>query len=375
MPLPRSKVIDRDDFASPELRPYLREVNEQEAVRYGAGANDIVPDFRQWQYAMALRTLDAEGCAMHGRWVAGIGAGTEATIFALARRGVLVFAVDRYLQQSVWSDVAPAGMLIDPSRYSARDVPRGRIVPVHSSAQRLNLPSNSFDGVFCNGLLEHVGSLDDVALAAREIARILKPGGVASIATEFRLEGPADRHGFDDDVILFTPELLRRYVVESSGLVLREPLELRQSDATFETRSTVADFLDRGSVVHGLEEKRCVQPNLVLYHEGFLFCALVLTLHKDREAAHFTGGEAQRGALARIETENIVLAGALERSQRAVQEAKAPAKSHALFGEVERLRTELDWLHAAYDRSNAWKHWRVMLPARLVYRRLKRWRA
>src|SRR5512144_49067 len=123
MPLPLSKVIDLDDFQAPELRPYLREVNEQEAARFGSSPDDIVPDSKQWECAMALRALDGSGCASRGKMGAGIGAGTEATIFALARRAALVFPVDRYLQRTVWSDVAPAGMLIDPSRYCVLDVP------------------------------------------------------------------------------------------------------------------------------------------------------------------------------------------------------------------------------------------------------------
>jgi len=45
-----------------------------------------------------------------------------------------------------------------------------------------------------------------------------------------------------------------------------------------------------------------------------------------------------------------------------------------LFGEVERLRTENDALRSLYDRSNAWKQWRALRPARFVYRRIKRWR-
>jgi SAM-dependent methyltransferase len=374
MPLPLSKVIDLEDFESPELRPYLREINEQEAARFGSAPDDIVPDSKQWECAMALRVLDRNGFATSGRMVAGIGAGTEATIFALARRGCLVFPVDLYLQRTVWSDVAPAGMLIDPSRYCVLDVPQGHIIPVHSSALKVNLPSNSFDAVFSSGSIEHFGSLDNVALAAREIGRILKPGGVASIATEFRLDGPDDRRWFDDNVILFTPQLLERYIVEPSGLVLREPLAVRQSDTTFETRHNLVDFLQRAQIVHGIEEKRAVYPNLVLYHEGFLFCSVVLTLYKDRDVPDTTQTQARARAEVEVAEENAALSAALERFQRTPDQPNVPAESHALFGEVARLRAEADWLRAEYERSNAWKKWTAMRPARFVYRRIKRWR-
>lgn len=373
MPLPRSKVIDFADFESAELRPYLREINAHEAARFGASADDIARDSKQWEWAMALRALDLAGAAAPGRMVAGIGAGTEATIFALARRQALVFAVDRYLGRSAWSDVAPAGMLIDPPRYSVLETPRGHVIPIHSDALRLNLPSNTFDGVFSSGVLEHLGSLDNVAHAAREIGRILKPGGVASIATTLRLEGPPDRVGFADELILFTAELLERHVVAPSGLVLPEPIALDQSPRTFESRHNLVDFVTRAQLVHALAEKRAIHPNLVLYHDGFLFCPVVLTLYKERALSDdVADDQAGAGIEAEIAAQNAALGASLERFQRMMDEGNVPPESHLLFGEVERLRTENDALRGALDRANAWKHWRVLRPARFVYQRMRR---
>lgn len=376
MSLPLSKTIDVEDFASPELLPYLREINEQEAIRFGSTPDDIVPDSKQWECAMALLALDRAGAASEGSLVAGIGAGTESTIFALARRNAFVFPVDRYLHRTVWSDVAPAGMLIDPAQYCLLEVPQGHVIPVNSSAMKLNLASDTFDAVFSSGSIEHFGSLEHVALAAREIGRVLRPGGVASIATEFRLDGPDDRRWFDDNVILFTPQMLERYIVEASGLALREPLVTDQSDKTFETRHNLVDFLKHAQTVHCLEEKRAVYPNLVLYHDGFLFCSVVLTLYKDRPLPALSPNQAEiaRRVNVQVAEENAALAAGLEKYQRTADSAEGAPHSHLLFGEVERLRAENDALRAAYDRANAWKHWPVMRPARFVYRRVKRWR-
>jgi SAM-dependent methyltransferase len=374
MPLPSSKLIDCEDFASPALRPLLAEINEQDALGFGTPRGDVVPDARQWQWAMALRALDEAGVAGDGHWIAGIGAGTEATTFALARRGAHVVAVDRYLARTPWSAAAPAGMLVDPARHCLLDMPRGHVIAVHSNAVRLNLPSSAFDGVFCCGTLEHLGSFDAVALATREIARILKPGGVAVIATEMRIDGPSDLDGFHDDVLLFTSALIQRHVVEASGLVLRTPLDLRQSDATFESRSAVADFVERASTVQCLDEKRAQPPGLVLYHEGFLFCPVVLTLHKDGEVPLRPETEAERDVLAQAAAEDTAVLRELEAGQREAPKPDRVPESHPLFGEVERLRNEIAMLHEMYDRSNAWKAWRVMRPARYVYRGIKRWR-
>lgn len=375
MQLPPSKVIDIEDFSAPDLRPYLLEINEQEAARFGSSQDVLVPDSKQWESAMALRTLDEACCASAGRLVAGIGAGTDTTIFALARRGAIVFPVDSYLQGTAWSDVAPAGMLVDAARYCPLKIPTGHVIPVHSSALEINLPSSMFDAVFSCGSIEHLGSLKAVSLAAREIGRILKPGGVASIATEFRIEGPDDMPWFDDNVILFTPELIQRYIVEPSGLVMREPLDVAQSDRTFEERTNVVDFLQRPDCVHEIEEKRAISPNLVLYDDGFLFCSVTITLHKDRGGNSPLEREGLREEHAAVAAQRTALIAELERFQRNPGRAEVWSSGDVASGEIERLRAEIEWLHHAYQRSNAWKHWWVMRPARFLYRQIKRWRA
>ena len=99
----------------------------------------------------------------------------------------------------------------------------------------------------------------------------------------------------------------------------------------------------------------------------------MLTLYKDR-AVEQTRSDARDRAVSRIAQENQELAASLERFQRTVDGDNAPPESHVLFGEVERLRAENDALRAAYDRVTAWRRWKVMRPARFVYRRVKRWR-
>lgn len=371
MTLSLSKLIEIEDFGKPELRRYLAEINEQESIRFGTSPDDIVEDSKQWECAMALRALDHGGCAQRGRIIAGIGAGTEATIFALARRGAIVFPVDRYLQRTVWSDVSPAGMLVEPARYCALEIPRGHVIPVHSSALELNLPSATFDAVFSSGSIEHFGSLEAVAEASREIGRILKPGGVACIATEFRIDGPNDLPWFDDNVILFTPDLLRRYIVEPSGLTLREPLDISQSEKTFESRTNLVDFLQRANTIHGIEEKRAVYPNLILYHDGFLFCSVAITLHKDRSLREEPTSKERAEMHDFLAQERSALIVALERFQRTSDDGRSGHEANVLASEIQGLRNELAALRSEYERSNAWKRWRVMRPARYVYRRFK----
>jgi hypothetical protein len=207
-----------------------------------------------------------------------------------------VFPTDRYLEQTPWSDVAPAGMMVRPAQYSQYRYSRGAVIPVHSDARVLALPSAFADGVYSAGSIEHFGSLEAVAAAAEEIGRVLKPGGIAVISTEFRLDGPNDRRWFDDGCILFTPELLQDYIVKPSGLELIGEASFDTSQETFDNRVVLFEFLEKAKRVETLTDKRNAYPNLVLYHEGFLFCSVHVALRKAK-----TGTFAATGRSARFE--------------------------------------------------------------------------
>lgn len=275
-----SKVIDLKDFESSLLRPFLEQFAAIEMQHFGIKDIKVIPDSKHWECAMAVRAFEEFGLLKEKNTFAGIGAGTELTTFYLASRGCIAFPCDRYMENTPWSDVAPIGMMLEPQWYSELQFPRGHVIPVNTDARSLRLPSSFFDGIYSSGSIEHFGSLDAVAAATLEIARVLKPGGYASISTEFRLEGPEDRPWFDDNCILFTPQLIDDYVIQPSGLKLVGDLELTPSDETFYTRRQLVDFLESARSIQALADKEAAYPNLVLYHEGFLFCSIHLLLKK-----------------------------------------------------------------------------------------------
>jgi hypothetical protein len=150
-------------------------------------------------------------------------------------------------------------------------------------ARALDFPDNTFDGVYSSGSIEHFGSLENVANAAFEIGRVLRPGGVATIATEFKVGGPPELDGWDPNVILFSPEKLRKWIIDASGLELVDPLNLEISDGTLSVRRDLLGFLEgtRGPI--SAAKKIAHYPNLILYHEGYLFCSVHLALRKPED--------------------------------------------------------------------------------------------
>jgi SAM-dependent methyltransferase len=276
-----NRVCNIGDFADEALRDIIREVFAHELPLFPPEYPDGVADSKQWEIAMAVRALRDFDALQPGARLLGIGAGTEATTFFLSRHVRQVVATDIYAGAGPWADVAPSGFLVEP-RLFAGDIPcsQRHILPLHQDARALDLPDEEFDGVFSSGSIEHFGSLPFVANAAYEIGRVLKPGGVAAIATEFKVAGPPDGDGWDPWVILFSPEKLQRWIVEASGLEPVDALHKTLSDATLSVRRDLLSFLDSAKQVTHPAQKIGVYPNLILYHEGYLFCSVHLTLRK-----------------------------------------------------------------------------------------------
>ena len=55
---------------------------------------------------------------------------------------------------------------------------------MYADARELPFPDGAFDVVFSLSSIEHFGGPRDVARAAREMGRVLKPGGHAFVVTE-----------------------------------------------------------------------------------------------------------------------------------------------------------------------------------------------
>jgi len=125
-----------------------------------------------------------------------IGCGSGAMARELLDRGFDVTAAD-----------ISQGML-DATRKTTAKHPRAKhITFTQQDIEHLTLPDNTFDVIICTGVIEYLKS-DDKACA--ELARVLKPGGVAFVSTQNRA---SLARFFEEALFLIIPRRLKNKIV------------------------------------------------------------------------------------------------------------------------------------------------------------------
>lgn len=288
MPVPElshNKVCNLEDFAHPELRPVLRDVFAHEVVRFGDAFPAGKENRKDWEAAMALRAFDACGLLDGTADFLGVAAGNEPLLFHLTRVARTVHATDVYLAPGDWEVFGHRSMLDDPFEHWPFAWNPRRLVVQHMDALDMRYEDESFDAVFSSSSIEHFGGHDDVRRSMDEMFRVLRPGGVLAVSTEFRLAGPSP--GIEGTLLFDEDELLSVLVGDRAWAPI-SPLDLTVSDATLATKVDVLGVVtqqlaqchrDGGWFTHKLDYEH--SPHVVMGYGDFAFTSIQLALRKD----------------------------------------------------------------------------------------------
>jgi len=234
------KLCDIHDFEDPEIVRLAHEIvpgRDDETVR----------ERKLWEYALLALFLEDLGRLTEQTEVLGVAAGNEETLYWLANRVGRVVATDIYGEGVFVEREAAVSMLDDPTAHAPYPYREDRLEVRWMDARSLDFADESFDVVYSLSSIEHFGSPADVARAAAEIGRVLRPGGHAFIVTECFVKlhplnsAPVDlasrlatlgrRHGAATlrrrAVVgeVFKPRELLSRIVRPSGLRLMQPLD------------------------------------------------------------------------------------------------------------------------------------------------------
>jgi SAM-dependent methyltransferase len=130
--------------------------------------------------------------------VVSVGAGHEAILFWLANRMRHVVATDRY--EGVWQNVqareGDSGVLRSPRDYAPFPYREDRLTFLQMDALQIGFATDTFDVAYSLSSIEHFGGVAGAARAVDEMIRVVKPGGIVALATEYVIDGPPHEETF-----------------------------------------------------------------------------------------------------------------------------------------------------------------------------------
>ena len=229
---------------------------------------------------MTARAFRDRGVLRDDARVLGVGAGHEATIYWLTRSVGQVIATDLYAADDDWSETDSSGdMLTDPGKFWDGPWDPDRLEVRDMNALDLDFPDDHFDAVFSSSSIEHFGAFPQIRQSIEEIYRVLKPGGVAALATEFRLRGDGD--GWPG-VFLFDEGTLRAAIFDELWWDPATPLDVGVSEAT---RAAPVNLQE--AVAEGTSGRRgwSQYPHLVLEEGPYLFTSVHVAMIKSAAPA------------------------------------------------------------------------------------------
>lgn len=182
--------------------------------------------------------------------VLGLGVGQEPLIYHFAHLAAQVVATDLYSNDTAWDQARlPKDNVFSCNPFP---YPRERLRVENMDMRRLDFPSQSFDVVWSCSSVEHMATLPQFVQVFREIHRVLKPGGVVLITTEFSLDEPYFLPGVLSlwkDCALFAAPL--------EGLTLVGPVDLRYHGAVPGNGATPRRDVPQCNLVKDCASVRC----------------------------------------------------------------------------------------------------------------------
>ncbi|MCD4783904.1 MAG: class I SAM-dependent methyltransferase [Candidatus Eremiobacteraeota bacterium] len=239
--------------------------DEWKAICREFGCDEIeISNRKCWEYVHSIYGLKKMGMLDEKNTVLGVASGHEAPLYYLANKCRHVIGTDIYEGSFAIEKDGEANpdILIDADKFAPFPYRKDRLSFRKMDALNLKFQDNSFDIVICLSSIEHFGGEKNYKQAAREIGRVVKPGGMAVLTTEFALN-KVEYDGYFNDRTLF------EYIIKPSGLELAEPIDFTINPEMFK-------------YVRILPHDYGLAPHFIIQVGKIIFTSLSLFLQKPR---------------------------------------------------------------------------------------------
>jgi len=179
---------------------------------------------KSYEFTQLLFGLERLGAIGENARVLSVGAGHECPLYWLANRVARVYATDLYDQawQSAFGREGDSAVLSDASTFAPFEYRRDHLSFLRMDGSRLAFRDSTFDVVYSLSSIEHFGGLEGARRSVGDMARVLKPGGILALATEWCVRGQAGGE-------VFAPNDVRR-IIDQPDLQLVQPIDDRVWD-------------------------------------------------------------------------------------------------------------------------------------------------
>lgn len=216
---------------------------------------------KAYEYAQTIFGLRRLGRLDPATRVLSVGAGHEVILYWLANQVGQVIATDLYDGEwrSAFAREGNPDVLRDPAAYAPFPYRQDRLRFLRMDGSRLGFRDASFDVVYSLSSIEHFGGVEGARRSVADMARVLKPGGVLALATEWCVRGQAAGE-------VFSPAQVRA-ILDHPCLRLVQPIDDRVWDR-YETEPV------------DLRVDRFQSPHMLLKHDEAIFTSVVVFLEK-----------------------------------------------------------------------------------------------
>jgi len=139
-----------------------------------------------WEYIQIIYILKDSGYLYPKNKGLAIGAGREYILYYLAHKIKEIVGVDIY-KGKYYGGEDNSLIPKNPYKFAPFLYPAEKLNLLTMDAGNLDFNKNSFDFIFSASSIEHFGSIENIIKSAREMYRVLKPGGGCAITTELKL--------------------------------------------------------------------------------------------------------------------------------------------------------------------------------------------
>lgn len=235
------------------------------------GRNCGIIHRKDWEWSLGAIAMKRLGKLNKNSKALGVASAHEVILFYLANKLNHVYATDLYDPKYTYT---PTDFPENPRKYAPFPYKEDALTAMRMDATKLEFPSETFDIAFSFSSIEHFGGENHSGAlkGLQEIERVLKPGGVAVIATEYILNNKEHIEFFNKRTIY--SDLIDK--IETLKLV--EPLDLR---ITTKTLDTVMSYQEANywNTTNDIEFKK-THPHIVMRINDILLTSIMLVFQK-----------------------------------------------------------------------------------------------